>query len=546
MKLAKLTIYGLVGAFLMNSCSLDKEPYTSLTNESIEKTPGALEALSLGNYHTLKSWVENWHRVTEYPGDNVALSGSTTDNLFYNYNYQRLVTNSRVNNYWSNSYKIIAGTNTVLEQVKEGTDDVSNQIIAENLYLRSLMYFYLVNVFGKPYNQNPEVNLAVPLQAQDNPFEIKPRNTVKEVYQKIEEDLLKAETLFTANKGSIYGNVYAAQALLARIYLYTGQNAKALEYANKVINSGEFSLLGTEDYSKIATAAPENNPENIFAIKFVKDVDYSDNGWYTIGSMYANVQGSGWGEMYASRTYLEEVRKYPEDVRYSFIKPVVVNEAELHGYYVTDDYKYASVILTQNGTDYSYNEGGATKTLTKKSNGAGSFEYFITIGGKERTVLIDKKLDARNGYLKYYILKCSGQEGQAHLWSPVISRLAELYLIRAEVNAKLGNQQLALDDVNVIRKRAGIPTAGLWSTANLNGKTALDVVLAERKLELAWEGHRKFDVFRNGYELNRMYPGTHIANQNSFLTVPATSNVIIEYIPEQQITLSNGVLKQND
>ena len=546
MKLAKLTIYGLVGAFLMNSCSLDKEPYTSLTNESIEKTPGALEALSLGNYHTLKSWVENWHRVTEYPGDNVALSGSTTDNLFYNYNYQRLVTNSRVNNYWSNSYKIIAGTNTVLEQVKEGTDDVSNQIIAENLYLRSLMYFYLVNVFGKPYNQNPEVNLAVPLQAQDNPFEIKPRNTVKEVYQKIEEDLLKAETLFTANKGSIYGNMYAAQALLARIYLYTGQNAKALEYANKVINSGEFSLLGTEDYSKIATAVPENNPENIFAIKFVKDVDYSDNGWYTIGSMYANVQGSGWGEMYASRTYLEEVRKYPEDVRYSFIKPVVVNEAELHGYYVTDDYKYASVILTQNGTDYSYTEGGATKTLTKKSNGAGSFEYFITIGGKERTVLIDKKLDARNGYLKYYILKCSGQEGQAHLWSPVISRLAELYLIRAEVNAKLGNQQLALDDVNVIRKRAGIPTAGLWSTANLNGKTALDVVLAERKLELAWEGHRKFDVFRNGYELNRMYPGTHIANQNSFLTVPATSNVIIEYIPEQQITLSNGVLKQND
>jgi len=546
MKLTKLTIYGLVGAFLMNSCSLDKEPYTSLTNESIEKTPGALEALSLGNYHTLKSWVENWHRVTEYPGDNVALSGSTTDNLFYNYNYQRLVTNSRVNNYWSNSYKIIAGTNTVLEQVKEGADDASNQIIAENLYLRSLMYFYLVNVFGKPYDQTPETSLAVPLQAQDNPFEIKPRNTVKEVYQKIEEDLLKAETLFTVNKGSIYGNVYATQALLARVYLYTGQDAKAIEYANKVINSGKFSLLGTEDYSKIATAAPENNSENIFAIKFVKDVDYSDNGWYTIGSMYANVDGSGWGEMYASRTYLEEVRKYPEDVRYSFIKPVVVNEAELHGYYVTDDYKYASVILTKSGTDYTYSEGGSTKTLTKKSNGAGSFEYFITIEGKERTVLIDNKLDNRNGYLKYYILKCSGQEGQAHLWSPVISRLAELYLIRAEANAKLGNQQLALDDVNVIRKRAGIPTAGLWSTANLNGKTALDVVLAERKLELAWEGHRKFDVFRNGYTLNRIYPGTHIANENSFLTVPATSNAIIEYIPEQQITLSNGVLKQND
>lgn len=546
MKLSKIAIYGILGAFTLNACSLDRAPYTALTNESIENTPGALEALSLGNYHTLKSWVENWHRVTEYPSDNVSLSGSTTDNLFYNYNYQRLVTNSRVNNYWSNSYKIIAGTNAVLEVVKEGTDAATDQIIAENLYLRSLMYFYLANVFGRPYNQNPETNLAVPLQPQDNPFEIKARNTVKEVYDAIEQDLLRAEKLFTAYKGNIYGNVYAAQALLARLYLYKGDNEKAIEYANKVINSGKFALLSTADYTKIATAAPENNPETIFAIKFVKDVDYASDGWYTIGSMYANIDGSGWGEMYASRSYLEEVRKYPEDVRYSFIKPVVVNENELHAYYVNDDYKYESIVVNQSGTDYTYTENGTSKTLIKRSNGAGSFEYFINIGGKERTVLIDKKLDARNGYPKYYILKCSGQEGQAHLWSPVISRLAELYLIRAEANAKLNKIQEALDDVNIIRKRAGIPTAGLWTTANLSGKSALDVVLEERKLELAWEGHRKFDVFRNGKTLNRMYPGTHIANQNSYLTIPATSNVIVEYIPEQQITLSNGVLKQND
>src|SRR5690606_42132850 len=132
------------------------------------------------------------------------------------------------------------------------------------------------------------------------------------------------------------------------------------------------------------------------SIKFVKDVDYASDGWYTIGSMYANIDGSGWGEMYASRSYLEEVRKYPEDVRYSFIKPVVVKENELHAYYVNDDYKYESIVVSQSGTDYTYTENGTSKTLIKRSNGAGSFEYFINIGGKERTVLIDKKLDARN------------------------------------------------------------------------------------------------------------------------------------------------------
>ncbi|WDF69457.1 RagB/SusD family nutrient uptake outer membrane protein [Sphingobacterium oryzagri] len=545
MKIINKILYGLASIALLAGCSLDKEPFTALTNESIENTPGALEALNLGNYQRLKSWVENWHRVTEYPGDNVALSGTTTDNLFYNYNYQRIVNNGRVNSYWENSYRIIAGVNSLLAQVEEGTDAATDQIIAENLYLRGMMYFYLVNVFGRPYNQDPTTNLAVPLQLSADPFEVNARNTVAEVYAQIEQDLLRAEQLFTNYRGNIYGSIYAAQALLARVYLYTGDNASAIEYANKVLNAGQFSLLSGANYTQIATAAPENNPETIFAIKFVQDIDYPDNGWYTIGSMYATIDGAGWGEMYASRSYLEEVRKYPEDVRYNFIRPVVVNENELHAYYVTDNYQYASVIVTQNGSDYMYTDGGTTRMLTKRSNGAGAYQYFITIAGRERSVLIDRRLDNRNGHLKYFILKCSGQQGQAHLWSPVILRLSEMYLVRAEANAKLGNTAAALEDVNVIRRRAGIPAGGLWTTANLDGKTALDVVLAERKLEFAWEGHRKFDVFRNGYTLDRRYPGTHIANTNSFLTVEPSSTAIVEFIPEQQIVLSNGILTQN-
>src|SRR5699024_12435995 len=131
--------------------------------------------------------------------------------------------------------------------------------IAENLYLRSLMYVYLTNVFGRPYDQNPESSLSVPLKLADDPFENLPRATVAEVYEQIETDLLKSLTLFKEYKSNIYGSQYAAEALLARVYLYMGDNEKAIEYANKVIDSGKFSLLSAANYKKFATADPENH-----------------------------------------------------------------------------------------------------------------------------------------------------------------------------------------------------------------------------------------------------------------------------------------------
>ncbi|RRT94632.1 RagB/SusD family nutrient uptake outer membrane protein [Empedobacter falsenii] len=532
----------------LTSCDLGYEPYTSIPEGEIDHIDGSPKNLTLGNYSLMKNWVENWHRITEYPGDNVALSGSTTDNLMNNYNYQRIVNNSRVNNYWAYSYKIIAGVNSTLTKLEEGKSQEDDQLIAENLYIRSLMYFYLTNVFGRPYNQGASTNLGVPIKLKDDPYENLPRSTVKQVYDQILTDLDKAEALINdESRDKVYASKEAVYALLSRVYLYMENNQKAIEYANKVIDSGKFTLISKNEYKNFAVNAPEKNPENIFSIKFVKNIDYPDGGWYTIGSMYANINGSGWGEMYASRKYLELVRKYPQDVRYSLIKPVLDAEKpnELHAYYVKDNYQYASVVVTKSGTDYNYTESGVTKTLIKKSNGADAFQYFINIEGKERTVLVDNKLANRNGYLKYYILKCSGQEDQSHLWSPVISRLSEMYLIRAEANAKLGNTNAALTDVNVIRERAGIPTGGLWTTANLGGLSALDVVMQERQLELAWVGHRKFDVFRNGLTMERQYPGTHLSGNNPFYTIAPTANEIVEYIPEQQINLSKGVLVQN-
>ena len=82
-----------------------------------------------------------------------------------------------------------------------------------------------------------------------------------------------------------------------------------------------------------ATKTPESNTETIFAFKYNKDGDYSD-GWYTIGSMYATIQNVGWGEMYASSSYLDLINQNPQDARLKFISPKYSSPAVPVAYWV--------------------------------------------------------------------------------------------------------------------------------------------------------------------------------------------------------------------
>lgn len=107
--------------------------------------------------------------------------------------------------------------------------------------------------------------------------------------------------------------------------------------------------------------------------------------------------------------------------------------------------------------------------------------------------------------------KFSCQEGQlTNLSSPAFIRWGELILDRAEAYAHLGEDQKALDDVNVIRKRAGLSDEAMFTLANYKERgydTVLDVVLDERRLELCFEGFRVFDLQRNKKDIDRRYAG---------------------------------------
>lgn len=131
----------------------------------------------------------------------------------------------------------------------------------------------------------------------------------------------------------------------------------------------------------------------------------------------------------------------------------------------------------------------------------------------------------------------------ANLSSPVYLRLAEMYLNRAEANAKLGNLQEAIDDVNIIRRRAGLSGAALYTLADLKGHASvLDVVLEERRLELAFEAHRPFDLFRNNRPMVRAYPGFH-GSDNYNLTINPTDERIIFFIPEREMNVNPNLVQ---
>jgi len=548
--------------FVHTACEVETVPFDSVSSEELKGADG-LEGVTRGCYSYLKEeyFVKPYHYVPEFGGDNIALSGSTSDRLMNLYNYNRVIDNYHTQRLWQKSYLIIATLNRLIESNEVGVSPEIDQVLGEDHYLRAFLYLTLCNTFGRPYAQNPESNLGVPLKLTTDINDTPARATVKAVYDQIVKDLKTAIDLMSIEKESIYATKEAAEALLSRVYLYMGEYDNARTYANDVIESGRFSLVGTGDLENYFVKTPEENSENIMAIKFVKDKDYEYDGWYSVGSMYASVDGSGWGEMYASESIRNLLDQNTEDARRKFIEPQYLAESDASGevnpmwYIFTEQVEVGSLEKSYFRTGEVINEDGKWKFFAPSEHLTGEFvetevvdgetKYFVTWKGEKKYVKVERMMETRQGYPKYYVLKCSKQEGQAQLWSPVISRLGEMYLNRAEAKYHLGDEQGALDDINELRMRAGIPT---WTLANLPaGKTVLDVVLDERRMELMFEGHRKFDVFRTGRSLDRHYPGSHDRGADDIvkMTIASTDKAIVEFIPQAEIDSYPGYLEQN-
>lgn len=566
----------LLAAASLTACDIDRLPYSSMAAEQITNDPSAsLESLMNGMYAQLKTWSDPMHRCGEYAGDNMMIRGSSTDAFYEFISFSRTPVNYRLQNFWDYGYKAVAQASNIIKMIEEGQSaEIDNQL-GECYYVRGMMYFYLCRAYGRPYYQAPDKNLGVPI-VNGTPDDIMgdlllpDRSTVKETYEQAISDLKKAEEMMTINKGAAYASKEAAQAMLSRVYLYmsgTYENPNreyaqlAVDYADKVINSGTYSLLPREEFMKYNTLTPENNDESIFVVKRVASEFSGYDHYYGIGGMYANIGGMGWGEMYASAKYIDLLNETgrndwrPDhykivDARAAFIEPTYTdNHKEVFRFIKQDSetvLNYEQLTVTQKGAtvvcqktkevDGKDVPDGPEYTLTPVD--AEQDIYSITYqDGKTYIGMLDYYISLNRVYPQFYITKCSREGEDSHLHSPIISRLGEIYLNRAEAYAKLGNYSAALADLNTIRERSIIG----GGYAALNATNASERIDKERQLELAYQAERSYDVFRNGKPLTRRYPGPH----KQFEDIPASDYRVVYYIPQNAINAYPGTLTQN-
>ena len=555
----------------VTSCDIERLPYGSMASEQITSDPQAsLDGLLRGAYAQLKTWSDPMHRLGEYAGDNMMIRGSSTDAFYEFISFSRTPDNYRLQNFWDYGYKAVAQASNIINMIAEGQSEEIDNKLGECYYIRGMMYFYLGRAFGRPYYQAPDKNLGVPIvngtpDDMDN-LQLPDRSTVAETYQQAISDLQKAEELMTINQGPAYASKEAAQAMLSRVYLYmsgTYDNPNreyaelAVEYATRVINSGQYSLLSRDNFMVYNTIVPENNDESIFVVKRVASEFSGIDHYYGIGGMYAVIGGMGWGEMYASAEYLDLLNetgrndwrtesRHIVDARANFIEPQYYtdgngNHKEVFRFVknTTTGFDYVQAPITRSGSTISCREATANYTLTPINEEQEIYSINYSDGNTYTGVIDDSiSLNALK-YPMFYIVKCSREGEDSHLHSPIISRLGEVYLNRAEAYAKLGRYSEAQSDLNLIRERS-IPGAGY---TDLNASNAAERIDKERQLELAYQAERSFDVFRNGEPLTRRYPGPH----NALEDIPATDYRVTYYIPQDAINAypTNSTLTQN-
>ena len=561
----------LVASCLLVACNIDREPKGSMSSQRILDHPEeAIDGMTHGMYAQLKTWSDAMHRCGEYAGDNIMIRGASTDAFFEFITFNRTPQNYRLQAFWDNSYKAIIQASNIIELYGSSTDAEVKSHVGEAYFVRGFLYFYLVRAYGRPYYQNPEKNLGVPIikSAPKNifgKFTLPDRATVAETYAQAIEDLKQAETLLPERTGTpFYASKGAAQALLSRLYLYMSgtydqPNTKyaqlASEYASKVIASAKYQLLGREDFMKYNQILPENNKESIFVIRRLASEFSGYDHYYGIGGMYANIGGMGWGEMYASAKYLALLdetgrndyrpnRMRIVDARAAFIEPVYDNDkGEVFRFIKTEDsgdMNYLQLPVTRiNGQIIAKEEKdqGQVSTYTLTPIDATQEIYSITYGGKTYRGVLDTYIALNRAYPMFYITKCSREGENSHLHSPIISRLGEVYLNRAEAEAKLGHYSAALTDLNLVRTRS-IPGAQYTSLDATNAPERID---KERQLELAFQAERSYDVFRNGGSLIRRYPGAHHQRED----IAPTDYRVVYFIPQNAIDAYPGKLTQN-
>jgi len=282
-------IYIALLATCLISCSdfLDIEDETKISNDEIfTSLEGASEAIN-GVYYELSAndfYGVNMLVLPELKGGNLKINDLSFEaaqsfNYIPSFEFSHTVEGDDdfAEDIYKELYEFINGVNNIVnnvDRIEDASENEKAQILAEAKALRALAHFDLTRFYAQPYSYTANAqHLGIPYLKTNVSFDEKTqRDLLFSNYEDIISDLKDAEeNLGTpiASEGALYNKAYmtklAAQALLARVYLYKNDWEKAIEYATKVIEDGGVSLV---DNSEVLSYYSNNTPtsEDIFII----------------------------------------------------------------------------------------------------------------------------------------------------------------------------------------------------------------------------------------------------------------------------------------
>jgi hypothetical protein len=402
--------------------------------------------------------------ITEMAGGN-GISYSSDVSAFESFAVPN--TNPEILAAWDSPFSVIAQCNGLINNIIANTPAsapaaAKNNALGEAHLMRGVAYFYLVRTFGNvPLITNPLNDL--------NNFQTIPTNPVADVYKFIVNDLLFAEAnCYTNNATSGHGDSGSASAMLAKVYLYMQDYADARKEAEKVINSGEFSLLPT--YEDVFTINHNNSSESILAMQWVS------TGGYDYGN-----------SIQASWAFSSAITQTTDG--YGVLGPSI----DLQNAFAQEGGD-----TTRRHTTYMIH-GSNYPELTEGGKAPGGY-VFPSNGSAQGTDAACKK----------YVVGAAGDpdnlgkvEAQAAGNNTYIMRYSDVLLIDAEaiMGQTLGTQPgtgidtnatcsdpTAVADINQVRARVGVPA--------LRGTFTYKQLLLERRCEFALEQDYWFDLGR--------------------------------------------------
>ncbi len=533
MKKNKYIILLAVLLGMLTSCEdfIDIENKGKQTIDNYFQTTDECEAYVNGLYQSL-TFYSDWWKQYLFISNNMASDDAWMGNLsqdpgdaypFAHYTIDASNAPSKLVDQYVHDYYHINNCNIALENLPSSPveEDLKNRYMAEVKFLRAFTYWELIQNFG---------DVVLMTQPEGTSSLNKTRSPKADVYAQVVTDLQEAAAVLPSRfTGENVGRAtkYACHALLARTYLYMEEYDKAYAHADTVIRFGGYSL--EPNFIDIWSVYNHNGQESIFEVQTSGDQDYS------VGNMFSVVMNAR-SEIWSSDEEDKIMDGWGWCVPSSHLENAYLSEG--------DDIRRKSTIIRYGEPVYGDEELNP------------NYQFNVEINKSGRT------------WRKFYVpiaMRQSLAKKDSHIPLPfVLLRLGEMYLTRAEAAYFTGDINQAHSDIATIRARVG-----LGDKNDLSGNDLLYAVWKERRLEMACEGQRLYDLRREidpvqnkpmidlamgpeGYfvkynleESTDEYETIHPKESQDKGTYFVEGRHELWPIPQSEIDRSNGVISQN-